>query len=369
MINIVVTGAGGFLGKNLCVAFERMEEVSLERIFSSTPDKKILDYIVDADYIYHLAGVNRPTDVNEFEKGNVDFTLKILNACLHCTTPPTIVFTSSIQAELDNVYGRSKLDAEKLLADYSNRLIINSVIYRLPGVFGKWSRPNYNSVVSTFCYNVANSKDIQISDPNLMLKLVYVDDVINSFVGQLDQRNSGVTFKEVIPEYNITLGELGAAIKSFPSIRKSLLTPDMSNELDKRLYSTYLTYLNKQDFAYDLALKKDERGDLFEWIKSSSFGQVFVSTTKPGVTRGNHFHHLKTEKFLVIRGEAEIKFRSVLSEEIVVYAVSGDYPRVVDIPPGYTHSITNTGRNELITLFWANEIFDSSKPDTYFLNV
>lgn len=368
-MKVVVTGAGGFIGRNLCATLGTIDGLEVNRIFSTTRRDEYSPWIKDADVIYHLAGVNRPKDPSEFVTGNAIFTEEILKVAAEGGNVPTVVISSTTQAVKDNDYGKSKRAAEGLIEEYASNGKIHGAIYRLPGVFGKWSKPNYNSVVSTFCYNVANELPLEVRDPSFALPLVYIDDVVQAFLSHLNSRFKGLRSFEVTPIFNTTLGELAGLISSFSELRDTLRAPNVGKGLEKRLYSTYLSYLPMEKFSYPMDLKKDNRGDLFEWIKSEDFGQIFVSTTKPGVTRGNHYHHTKTEKFLVIRGEAEIGFRQIDSDQVITYQVNGSEPTVVDIPTGYTHNITNTGQTELITLFWANEIFDIERPDTYFLEV
>lgn len=372
MKKVVVTGANGFVGKNLMVHLNRMEELEVVSIVRETAVEEFLTLLKDADVVFHLAGVNRPKEEAEFVSGNTDLTARLLNTIesLSPDSTPVFVLSSSTQAKHDNPYGKSKLEAEHLLESAAEKGVVKGVIYRLPGVFGKWSKPNYNSVISTFCHNVANDQPLEIRDPQYSFPVVYVDDVVADFLQWLDQApTSGITNAAVRTQFEVSLGYLADTIKSFPASRESLVAPRVGDTLTKYLYSTYLSYLPQSKFSYPMELKVDNRGDLFEWIKSKDFGQIFVSTTKPGITRGNHFHHTKTEKFLVIRGEAVIRFRKVDEEEVIEYKVSGDTPTVVDIPTGYTHNITNTGTEELITLFWANEIFDQQRTDTYFLEV
>lgn len=370
-IKIAVTGADGFIGKNLIANLSNNKMFELRKITKENSSEDLKLSLADVDIVFHLAGVNRPESEQEFITGNVDFTEEVLSILKQSTKPVKIILTSSAQAIADNSYGKSKLVAEDAVKSASINSLIEAVIYRLPGVFGKWSKPNYNTVVATFCYNVANNIPLDVRDTEYNLSLVYIDDVVESFVKNITAEKSKNDFyyAHVPVHYDVTLGELAKIISEFKDNRGTLVAPEVGNLLVKKLYSTYLTFLPTDAFSYPLELKSDDRGNLFEWIKSKDFGQIFISTTKPGITRGNHYHHTKTEKFLVIRGEAEIKFRKIDSEEIISYPVNGQQPTVVDIPSGYTHSITNVGDTELITLFWANEIFDVNRMDTYFLDV
>lgn len=368
---IVVTGSEGFIGRNLLARLNEHDSYEIAGIDRKTDPAAIDDLITGAQVIFHLAGVNRSDNEADFQAVNVDLTEKLTSLLAKSKNPFKFIISSSTQAALDNVYGNSKKEAEervkKNLADAPAEVII----YRLPGVFGKWSKPNYNTVIATFCHNVARGIPLEIRDRDHMLTLVYVDDVIESFLQHIDSEvtPSTVNDGEVKPVFNVTLGELADTISGFKENRSTLIAPGVGQPLIKRLYSTYLAFLPEDAFSYPLELRTDNRGNLFEWIKSENFGQIFISTTKPGITRGNHFHHTKTEKFLVIRGKAEIGFREIGTDKVITYDVSGDVPTVVDIPPGYTHNITNVGDSELITLFWANEIFDPERMDTYFLNV
>ncbi len=367
----LVTGAKGFIGKNLVVALRRAGVVVAEIDVDSAPDE-LLAGVRGAHVVYHLAGVNRPKHEGEFQTGNVGS----LEAVLQCidkaaedgtgSVRPVIVLSSSVQATQENPYGRSKLAAEQALREYAARTGVPAVIYRLPGVFGKWCRPNYNSVVATFCHNIARGLDIDISDPNREIELVYVDDVVAAFLRHLD-RVSDLTSKRyaVTPSFKVTLGDLAERIRRLHAIRATLTVPDLSDDLMKCLHATYLSFLPKDGFAYPVKLATDNRGWLFELIKSDQFGQIFVSKTQPGITRGNHYHDTKIEKFCVIQGQGVIRFRQIDSDEILEYPVDDRTIKVVDIPPGYTHSIENTGDREMICLFWANQIFAPDKPDTY----
>jgi UDP-2-acetamido-2,6-beta-L-arabino-hexul-4-ose reductase len=281
-----------------------------------------------------------------------------------------LVLSSSIQAELDNPYGVSKRGAEQAVSQYAEQCGAQAIIYRLTNVFGKWCRPNYNSVVATFCYNIARGLPITISDRARGLDLIHVDDVVAAFVGELDTIASGsVIYKDIKPTYHVLLGQLADLLTVFRRMRQNLMIPNFGDVFTHKLYGTYLSYLEPDDFAYKLEQRCDPRGCLAEFVKAEPFGQIFVSRTLPGITRGNHYHHVKTEKFLVLEGEAVVRFRHIEGGEMIEYPVQGTEFKVVDIPPGYTHSIENVGDGELITLFWASEIFDPSRPDTVYEEV
>jgi UDP-2-acetamido-2,6-beta-L-arabino-hexul-4-ose reductase len=368
-MNILVTGSQGFIAKNLLAHLNRMENLQVTGLDRSAGQAEWEKQLDEADVVFHLAGTNRPPDPGWFQRDNTDLTRFIVDTLEKRDRSYKLIFSSSTQATLDNRYSKSKKDAEDYIR--KNTRHGKAVIYRLPGVFGKWCRPNYNSVVATFCYNTANHLPVQVKDPDFELKLVYVDDIVRSFIGELQQPEGSETVVEekVEPEYSITLEKLAATIMSFQNNRNTLFIPNVGDGLEKALYSTWLTYLPVSDLAYELKLKTDPRGSLFELLKSRSSGQIFISTTLPGITRGNHFHHTKTEKFVVIQGRGRIQFRSVLDAKVIEYEVDGAQPKVVDIPPGYTHNITNTGDDTMITLFWANELFDPQNPDTFFEKV
>ena len=370
MKNVLVTGAAGFIGKNLVTALRRRENISLSIITRNDNWPMLTEALRQADVIYHLAGVNRPKTEDEFATGNAGLTRKITTHLEALDRKPIIVIPSSIQAELDNPYGRSKKAAEEALLDYSRHTGASVAIYRLPNVFGKWSRPNYNTVVATFCHNIARDLEITISDPNRELELVYIDDVVNAFMQHLDPESAPHRqLYTVSRTFRVTLGELADRIRLLHQIRPSLMVPDLTDELMLCLHATYLSFLPKDTFAYPVKLNTDNRGWLFELLKSKHFGQIFVSKTQPGITRGDHYHDSKLEKFCVIQGQAVIRFRHIYSQEIFEYLVSGNDIKVVDIPPGYTHSIENIGQNEMICLFWANQIFSPQQPDTFWEKV
>jgi UDP-2-acetamido-2,6-beta-L-arabino-hexul-4-ose reductase len=371
MKTVLVTGSGGFIGRNLLEALGRRSDCRILEFEIEDAPSLLRKHLAAADIVYHLAGVNRPTDEEEFMRGNVGLTEFILAALEELQRTPAIVMSSSTQAVQDNPYGISKKKAEDALFDFADRTGAPVYMYRLTNVFGKWCRPNYNSVVATFCYNIARSLPIAVSNRSKELELVYVDDVIASFLDILDRRPavSNYTYLSVAPTCRVTLGDLADRLFQFRDIRQTLMVPDMGDGFARRLYATYLSYLDRNDFAYDVETKTDERGSLTELIKSNTFGQVFVSKSRGGVIRGNHYHNTKVEKFCVIQGRAVIRFRHILSSDVLSYNVSGDHIRIVDIPPGYTHSIENLADEEMIVLFWANEVFDPDNPDTFPLPV
>ena len=369
---VLVTGSKGFIGKNLIAALSRNKELVI-KTFDVDDEPSVLESsLLKTDLVYHFAGVNRPLDPKEFKTGNADTTASIVAILEKAGRKVPILLTSSIQAERDNPYGVSKKAAEDILINYNKRTGSPIYMYRLPGVFGKWSQPNYNTVVATFCHNIARGLEIKISDPSNEIELVYIDDVVRHFVSHLDQpldpafnsRNI-----QINTTFKVTLGDLAAKIYSLKEMRTTLKVPDLSDYFMRCLNATYLSFLDTKEFSYPLDLKTDGRGSLFELIKSQHFGQIFVSKTFKGITRGNHYHDSKVEKFCVIQGTAVIRFRHILSQEIIEYHVSGEKIEVLDIPPGYTHNIENLGDGEMIVLFWANQIFDPDHRDTYFVEV
>jgi len=367
MKTVLVTGAKGFVGRNLCTVLRRRDDLKLFE-YDIDSDSSLLDEgLASADVVLHLAGVNRPQTADEFQTGNAGFTGEISQRLVEMGRSPKLVITSSIQAALDNPYGLSKRGAEQALEAYSAQTGAEAVVYRLKNLFGKWGRPNYNSVTATFCHNIARDLPIQIDDPSYKLELTFIDDVLAAFVGEIDASpSSGFRMAEELTCYKLSLGQLAELIQSFHSHRQNLMLPDYSNAFVRALYATYLSYREPQDYEYGLDIKSDPRGSLAEFVKSPACGQIFVSHTKPGITRGNHYHHTKTEKFLVVQGEAVIRMRQIEGQQVEEFPVKGEDYRVVDIPPGYTHSIENIGDTEMVTLFWSSEVFNSVKPDTYF---
>jgi UDP-2-acetamido-2,6-beta-L-arabino-hexul-4-ose reductase len=364
-MNILVTGSRGFIGKNLTVALGRMGELKVIPVDIDSPNIEAERGLDSCEIFFHLAGVNRPGSDEEYESVNVGVLAGFLERLERRQRRPLIVLSSSTQALLDNAYGRSKRRAESILLDFAARTGTAVRIFRLPGVFGKWCRPNYNSVVATFCHNIARGLPIQISDPSAKIDLVHVDDVVGSFVRLIGDDIRGAEFAEVRPVFQITLGELVTILGEFRANSETLRIADLSDPFRRRLFGTYISYLPSDALAHPVAAKSDARGELAELLKAGGYGQIFLSRTRPGITRGNHYHDLKVEKFIVVEGEALIRFRHMSTDEWVEYKVLGTECRIVDIPPGWTHSIENTGPGDLVTLFWSSEVFDPSRPDTF----
>ncbi len=369
-MKILVTGAQGFIAKNLIEELKTQGYVDILE-YSRTDNLSILsDYCKEAAFVFHLAGVNRPKDQEDYIKGNINFTATLLDMLKKHNNICPIMSASSIQVSIDNLYGKSKKSGENLLFNYAKTTGAKVLIYRFPNVFGKWCRPNYNSALATFCHNVANDLPIVVNDRNTSMTLVYIDDVVQELMNALqgnEHRNGDVC--EVFEVYSITLGEIVDLIYSFKDSREKRSIPCMIDAFTKKLYSTYLSYLPANQFSYPLKMNMDNRGSFTEFIKTPDRGQVSVNISKPGIIKGNHWHHTKNEKFLVVSGNGVIRFRKVGSDEISSYYVSGEKLEVVDIPPGYTHNIENLGDTDLVTIMWANESFDPNKPDTYFLEV
>lgn len=371
---LLITGANGFIGKNLTARLRAMGGHTLLLFDTDTPPEKLAEYAARADFVFHLAGVNRPKDPAEFYAGNRGFTEQLLILLEEAGNKAPVLVTSSIQAELDNDYGKSKREAEALVFEHEQKTGAPALVYRLPGVFGKWCRPSYNSVVATFCHNIANGLPIEVRDPAYRFPLVYVDDVVNCFLAALDgaaprDRSIPGLCHLTCDIYETTLGTLAETIQSFRQSRASLAVPDMGDAFTKKLYAAYLSYLPTDGFSYPLDMHTDARGSFTEFLRTPERGQVSVNIAKPGIVKGNHWHDTKNEKFLVVRGEGVIRFRRVGTEEVYEYRVSGDRLEVVDIPTGYTHNIENVGEGDLVTVMWANEPFDPEHPDTFYEKV
>ncbi len=369
-MKILITGANGFIGRNLIAELRNQGFDDLLEFDVNTDTALLENYTRECEFIFHLAGVNRPENQADFMKGNFDFTSVLLENLKKNGNKAPLLISSSTQAALDNAYGQSKKAGEDLIRNYGKDNGVKTFIYRLPNVFGKWCRPNYNSVVATFCNNIANDLPIQINDPNVMMNLVYIDDVVESFIDKLKNGTFNYQgFESITPIHEIKLGEIVNLLNSFKESRVDLLLPDLGNSFTKKLYSTYLSYLPTDKFSYLLKMNVDNRGSFTEFIKSVDRGQVSVNISKPGITKGNHWHHTKNEKFLVVNGTGVIRFRKINSTEIIEYFVSGEKLEVVDIPVGYTHNIENIGNNDMVTIMWCNELYDKVKPDTYFLEI
>lgn len=372
-MRLLITGSKGFVGKNLIAELSNRKYDGLYELyeFDIDSDIKLLDeYTKSCDFVIHLAGVNRPKEEKEFMEGNFGFTSTLLNKLKENNNKAPILITSSIQAALDNPYGKSKKAGEDLIFKYGKENCVKTLVYRLPNVFGKWCRPNYNSAVATFCNNIANDLPIQVNDRNYLMNLIYIDDLVFEIINAINgKENRKDEYCYVEPVHKITLGEIVDLIYSFKENRTKLNVPYMNNEFEKKLYSTYLSYLPTDKFSYELKMNVDNRGSFTEMIRTDGQGQVSVNISKPGITKGNHWHHTKNEKFLVVKGTGVIRFRKVGETKIYEYFVSGEKLEVVDIPCGYTHNIENLGNDDMVTIMWANEPFDPEKPDTIFLEV
>ncbi len=362
-MKIAVTGSNGFIGKNLCAVLREHDHYEVYEINRDTSEKDFQAYLSNADFLFHLAGVNRPQEISEFGVGNVDLTKLVVETLQRFKRNIPIVLSSSAQVELDNPYGKSKLEAEEVIQNYSESTGASHYIYRLPNVFGKWCKPNYNSFIATFCNNIMNGSEISINDPNSPVNLVYIDDVCESWLEILTGRVKP-GFKKVPVVFNTTVGEVAEIIGSFKSSKTTLITEPVGKGLYRALYATYLSYTHPENFSYKLVSHKDERGVFCEMLKTHNSGQFSFFTAHPGVTRGGHYHHTKAEKFLVIKGKAKFGFRNILSGEKHSITTSEDYPEIVDTVPGWSHDITNVGSDDLVVMLWANEIFNPEKPDT-----
>ncbi|ENW06166.1 UDP-2-acetamido-2,6-beta-L-arabino-hexul-4-ose reductase [Acinetobacter beijerinckii] len=364
-MKILVTGSNGFIAKNLIQFLSEKTEVEILKVHRESSEQELKESILSADWIVHLAGINRPLNESEFIEGNVTLTEKITQTLReeHKLTP--IILSSSIQADRDNAYGKSKLGGEQALEQLHEEQGNPVHICRLANVFGKWSRPNYNSAVATFCHNVANDLPLQINDANAIIRLVYIDDVVETFWNMINGSVSVDQTFQIQPEYQITVGDLAKTLNGFKASRDTLITDQVGTGLTRALYSTYLSFLKPDQFDYSVPKYGDARGVFVEMLKTPDAGQFSYFTAHPGITRGGHYHHTKTEKFLVIKGKAVFKFKHVVTGEFYELETQGDEPRIVETVPGWTHDITNIGNDEMIVMLWANEIFDRNKPDTY----
>lgn len=381
-MKILVTGARGFVGKNLVAELENIK-YGKDKTYPLTQDIEIYEYDIDTDksmlsefckdcdFVFNLAGVNRPETESEFMSGNFGFASELLDELKKNNNTCPVMLSSSTQAALDNPYGKSKKAGEDLFFDYSKETGAKVLVYRFPNVFGKWCRPNYNSAVATFCNNIANNLPIQVNDRSHKMTLVYIDDVVNELINALcGLETKDGDYCKVPVEYNTTLGEIVDLIYSFKQSREDKSVPDMTEgSFSKKLYSTYLSYLPTDKFSYPLKMNIDNRGSFTEILRTADRGQVSVNISKPGITKGQHWHHTKNEKFLVVSGKGVIRFRKIGEEKVYEYFVSGDKLEVVDIPTGYTHNIENLGDTDMVTVMWCNECFNPDKPDTFFEEV
>jgi UDP-2-acetamido-2,6-beta-L-arabino-hexul-4-ose reductase len=364
-LKVLLTGASGFIGKNLMTHIRERPDIETITFLRGEDPQALLRKVESVDFIFHLAGVNRPKNEEEFVKVNSGLTQDLCDAVRLCGRNISILYASSSQVGLNNAYARSKSLAESSLLALSAATDVKSYIYRLPNVFGKWCRPNYNSVVATFCHNIAHDLPIQIDDPLVEINLAHVDDVVFDFLRVMDSHPECESYQEVQPTYRISIGNLAEQIYAFKSSRKSLVTDPVGKGLTRALYSTFITYFQPENFSYSVVKHEDDRGIFVEAIKTTDSGQFSYFTAYPGVTRGGHYHHAKTEKFLVIKGKARFCFRHIDTGETYEHYVESGLPEIVESIPGWSHNITNIGKDEMIVMLWANEIFDPEKPDTY----
>jgi UDP-2-acetamido-2,6-beta-L-arabino-hexul-4-ose reductase len=364
-MRVLITGASGFVGKNLQLHLAEHSSIEVLCFTRENTQADLLQLVAQADLVIHLAGVNRPQDPAEFKKGNADLTQVLCDALQELGKVIPVVYSSSIQAVADNPYGASKRAAEDVLLAFAKKSGAPVFIYRLANVFGKWARPNYNSAVATFCHNISQGLPIQINDPNAQINLVYIDDVVKSFLQVMDGQHTQTGFIDIAPQYQISVGDLAEQLQAFKGSRDSLVTENVGTGLTRALYSTYVSYLRPEQFSYQVPKYGDERGVFSEMLKTKDAGQFSFFTAHPGITRGGHYHHSKSEKFLVIKGQACFRFRHMMTGEFYELRTNGEQPEIVETVTGWTHDITNVGDDEMIVMLWANEIFDRENPDTF----
>ena len=371
-MRVLITGASGFVGTNLQQHLAERKDVQMLR-FTRGDDVGLLPKLLhEVDFVFHLAGINRPQDPAEFVSGNVDLTRELCRAVADVAQKTgrkiVVIYTSTTQADRDNAYGMSKKGAEEALFALQREQGVPVHVFRLPNVFGKWCKPNYNSAVATFCHNIARCLPINVNDPAAPVTLVYVDDVIERFVQLMDGDDACMDvdgFATVTPQYTTTVGELARLIQSFKDSRNTLMTERVGSGLVRALYATYVSYLPVESFVYSVPQHADPRGVFVEMLKTPDCGQFSYFMAHPGITRGGHYHHSKTEKFLVIKGQARFKFRHMQTGQTHELLTSGDKAEVVETVPGWTHNITNIGTDEMVVMLWANEVFDLDRPDTF----
>ncbi len=365
-VKILITGADGFIARNLRLRLAEVGGFEVVAFSRSTPAANLPALVQDVGAVVHLAGVNRPQDPAEFETGNAGLTRQLCDALFMHAPGAAVILSSSTQAERDNPYGVSKRAAEEAVRAHGQATGAPVYIWRLPNVFGKWSRPNYNSAVATFCHNIACGLPITVNDPAAAVNLVYVDDVIATWLPLLQAlaRGERPAHSEVAPVYGTTVGELASQIQAFRDSRQTLVSGRVGTGFVRALYSTYVSFLPTAAFSYSVPMHGDPRGVFVEMLKTPDAGQFSFFTAHPGITRGGHYHHSKTEKFLVIRGKARFRFRHMLTGERHELFTDGQKAEIVETVPGWTHDITNVGDEEMIVMLWANEIFDRQRPDT-----
>lgn len=365
-MKVLVTGANGFLGKNLITFLSLNKDIEIFKYDKNNSLQELDRYTKECDFVYHLAGVNRPENNSEFMEGNFGFTEVLLNSLIKNNNKAPVMISSSIQAELDNDYGKSKKAGEDIVINYGLDNNVKTYIYRFPNLFGKWSRPNYNSVIATWCHNVSHDLDILIDNPDKVITLAYVDDVCKELIKCLkDDATKMDNYCFVPVTYTYKLGYIASLIKSFKDNSNSIMVPSTGDEFTKKLYATYISFVNPADLVVDLDEHRDDRGLFCELVRTRECGQISISTTLPNVVRGGHYHNTKMERFIVIKGIARIVFEQVLTHEKFDFVVSGDKLQYVNIPVGYQHSINNIGDDELVMVLWANELFDPNEADTY----
>jgi UDP-2-acetamido-2,6-beta-L-arabino-hexul-4-ose reductase len=364
----LITGADGFIGKNLRLRLNERDDVELVSFTREHDRGQLLGLLREVDVVFHLAGINRPQDPGEFATGNADLTRALCEAMIDTGRQIRVIYSSSTQAARDNPYGLSKREAERALFRFRERSGSPVHVFRLPNVFGKWCRPNYNSAVATFCYNIARGIPIQVNDAAAGLTLAYVDDVVERFVQLMDGAAPCLDaegFECLAPQYTTTVGAIAEQIEAFKAVRTSLVTERVGSGLTRALYATYVSYLPPDAFSYDVARHGDPRGVFVEFLKTPDCGQFSYFTAGPGVTRGGHYHHSKTEKFLILKGRGRFRFRHMHTGEAFELVTDDTMARIVETVPGWTHDITNIGDDEMVVMLWANEIFDRARPDTY----